>query len=253
VKSSKVSDFNGVGLSGGDVLVNPDMDQSHELKSWWDEGGSSANFNSLTVQGQKGAAGGVDVSAAKTIAEVKMENLGSSERGDYYTTVAYVTFFSKDKALYKACPNESDGRECNKKIQENGDGSYRCEKCNTDLNNFKWRLMVSMNMGDFSDGQWATCFQDTAEKLLGHSSEEVGNLSEQDEDRYNAVFANASFKMHAFRLRAKADTYNDETRVKHTVVGIEPVDYRKLCRQRIVEIENMGGQVPTSIERSKYV
>jgi hypothetical protein len=27
-------------------------------------------------------------------------------RGDYYSTVAYVTFFSKEKALYKACPNQ---------------------------------------------------------------------------------------------------------------------------------------------------
>ena len=29
-------------------------------------------------------------------------------------------------------------------------------------------------------------------------------------------------------MRAKADTYNDETRVKHTVVGIENLDYTAL-------------------------
>ena len=36
--------------SGGDVLVNPDIDQSHKLKSWWKESGSSASLSSLTVQ-----------------------------------------------------------------------------------------------------------------------------------------------------------------------------------------------------------
>ena len=29
----------------------------------------------------------------------------------------------------------------------------------------------------------------------------------------------ACFKSYAFRMRVKADTYNDETRVKHTVMG----------------------------------
>ena len=28
-----------------------------------------------------------------------------------------------------------------------------------------------------------------------------------------------------FRMRAKADTYNDETRVKHTAVSIDNIDY----------------------------
>ena len=60
VKSSKVSDFNGVGLSGVDVLVNPDMDQSHELKSWWDEGESSTIFNSSGSMGVQLVALAVD-------------------------------------------------------------------------------------------------------------------------------------------------------------------------------------------------
>ena len=37
-------------FSGGDLLVNPDIEQSHKLKCWWEEGGSSSNLSSLTVQ-----------------------------------------------------------------------------------------------------------------------------------------------------------------------------------------------------------
>merc|ERR1712228_280539 len=112
-----------------------------------------------------------------------------------------------DKALYKASPNQTDGRDCNKKVQE------------------------------------------TAEKLLGMSSEEVGNLSEQDEDRYNAVFNEANFKPYMFRMRAKADTYNDETRIKHTAVSIDNVAYNAINKMLIKEIENLGGFVPDAVNR----
>jgi len=253
VKGAKVSDFNGITLSGGDLMVNPALAEATKLRFWWDECGAVTNFTSLTVQGQRSGAGGVDSASVKSLAEVNLENLGyNSDRGEYYSAIGTVTYFTKDKSLYKACPNQVDGRECNKKMQENGDGTYRCEKCSANLSNFKWRLLLSMNIGDYSDGVWATCFQETAEKMLGASSEEIGNLSEQNEDRFNAVFAEASFKSYAFRMRAKADTYNDETRVKHTIVGLEDVDYAAMNKMMIKEIEAMGGLVPDSVNRDQY-
>jgi len=256
VKGARVSDFNGITLSGGDILVNPELPQAHALLGWWDEKGKrSTSFNSITVQGQRsGAGGGMDGGAMKTLADVKMENIGyNSDRGDYYSTVAYVTFFSKEKALYKACSNQVDGRECNKKVNENGDGTYRCEKCAQDMDTFRWRLMLSMNLGDYSDTIWANCFQETAEKLLGMSSEEVGKLSEIDEERYNAVFSMACFKAYSFRMRAKSDTYNDETRVKHTVVAVDNIQPEEYCRRLVKEMESLGGCVPAGVDRDSYV
>jgi len=255
IKGARVGDYNGITLSGGDLLLNPELEQATKMRFWWDESGGVTNFTSLTVQGQRGGAGGggVDSGSLKSLAEVKLDNLGyNSDRGEYYSAIATVTYFTKDKSLYKACPNQVDGRDCNKKMQENGDGTYRCEKCSTNLTNYKWRLILSMNIGDYSEGIWSTCFQETAEKMLGMSSEEVGNLSEQNEERFNAVFAEASFKTYAFRMRAKADTYNDETRVKHTVVGIEDVDYIAMNKMMIKEIEAMGGLVPDSVNRAQY-
>ena len=32
-------DFNGVSLSGGDILINPDLDLAHELQGWWESEG----------------------------------------------------------------------------------------------------------------------------------------------------------------------------------------------------------------------
>ncbi len=52
--------------------------------------------------------------------------------------------------------------------------------------------------------------------------------------RYNAVFSMACFKAYSFRMRAKSDTYNDETRVKHTVVAVDNINPEEYCRSRTV-------------------
>ena len=91
-KGVRVSDYNGVTLSGGDILINPDMAMAHELKGWWDNEGFSLNTSSITVQGKRS---GVDrVNTIKMLGEVKQENLGhGNDRGEYYSTTATITFF----------------------------------------------------------------------------------------------------------------------------------------------------------------
>jgi len=252
-KNTRISDYNGVTLSGGDILVNPDLDYAHELKGWWDNEGCSVSATSITVQGMRSGGAGGD-QANKLIGEVKHENLGyESDRGEYYSTMATITFFSKEKALYKACGEQVDGKECNKKVVENGDGTFRCEKCAKDKNDYKWRIMLQLNMADASDNTWASCFQETAEKLLKVDSATLGQYHEHDEEQYNAVFLDSTFKTFNFRMRVKADTYNDETRLKHTIVSADEIDWSEYCKKMINEIESMGGTLPDKINRSKYV
>jgi len=251
VKGARVSDFNGITLSGGDLLTNPDMPQGHEVKGWWDNEGCNMSTQSLTVQGMR--SGGGDGGNMMTFGEVKATKLGTnSERGEYYSVVASVTFFSKEKTLYKACTNQQDGRDCNKKVTESGDG-YRCEKCAKDNTDFRWRMMLSFNLGDATDNSWASCFQEQGERLLGVKSDELGYLLENDEEKYNAIFAEATFKTWSFRMRAKEDNYNDETRLKHTVVSMEEVNYEAHCKRLIQEIEKMGGSLPDRVNRSNYM
>jgi len=254
-KNVRVSDFNGVTLSGGDILVNPDMDMAHELKGWWDNEGYSQQSRSISVAGARGGDGGAGGANVKMIGEVKMENLGLEQggKGDYYNTVATVTFFSKDKALYKACGKQIDEKNvCNKKVNDQGDGTYRCEKCGESKPAFAWRIMLQLNMGDSSDNIWASCFQETAEKILNTTSQELGQALEQDEERYNSIFTEVTFKTFNFRMRAKSETYNDETRVKHTIISAEEINWPAYCTKLLSEIQSLGGDVPSSIDTSLY-
>jgi len=250
-KGAKVSDFNGVTLSGMDILVNPDMDVAHELKGWWENEGHNSSTTSISVQGQRSNQGpGVNT---KTIGEVNMEKLGSgSERGEYYSIVATVLFFSKDRALYKACIEENDGRGCNRKIVDNGDGTYRCEKCAKDNNSFKWRITMQLNIGDTTDNLWATCFHETGEKLLGVPAAELGYWLETDVEKYNNVFASITFKPFNFKMRVAEDHYKDEGKLKHTVVQVDEIDWKEHCKRLVNEIEAGGEALPTSVDGSNY-
>lgn len=72
--------------------------------------------------------------------EAQDSGLGNGERGDYYQVMGTVMLIRSENCIYKACPQE----ECNKKVVDLENGMYRCEKCNREYTNFKYRLMLSV-------------------------------------------------------------------------------------------------------------
>ncbi|XP_047474800.1 replication protein A 70 kDa DNA-binding subunit-like isoform X1 [Penaeus chinensis] len=239
VKGAKLSDFNGRSLSlmsSSTLQINPDIREAHKLKGWFDNGGNSAETVNLSNQRGGGSAG--MGSNFKTFGEAKLENLGSGDQADYYTTKASVVLIRKENCLYSACP--SDG--CNKKVVDMNNGLYRCEKCNREYDSFNWRLMLSANLADISDNQWVTVFQDQAEVLLGTTSSELGFMRENNADKFQNIFTEAAFKSFSFKLRVKMETYNDESRLKSTVVACSPLEPKEYNRRLISEIKQMSGQ-----------
>ena len=85
------------------------------------------------------------------------------------------------------------------------------------------------------------------------TAQELGDALERDEERYNQIFQEATFKTFSFRMRAKEDTYNDERRMKHTVVSIESVNWNQHCANLIREIEALGGTLPSDVDKALYV
>jgi len=68
-------------------------------------------------------------------------------------------------------------------------------------------MCEQVSLGDFSGNQWATCFQEAGEALLGMSAQEVGDLF-HDDKQFQEVFNKAAFKTCILRLRAKMENYN---------------------------------------------
>ena len=54
-----------------------------------------------------------------------------------------VTYVKKDNPAYKGCPGKEGAEtKCNKKLVDEGNGNFRCEKCQLETTKFNWRLVL---------------------------------------------------------------------------------------------------------------
>uniref|UniRef100_A0A2R9BVF9 Replication protein A subunit n=1 Tax=Pan paniscus TaxID=9597 RepID=A0A2R9BVF9_PANPA len=233
IKGARVSDFGGRSLSvlsSSTIIANPDIPEAYKLRGWFDSEGQALDGVSISDL-KSGGVGGSNTNW-KTLYEVKSENLGQGDKPDYFSSVATVVYLRKENCMYQACPTQ----DCNKKVIDQQNGLYRCEKCDTEFPNFKYRMILSVNIADFQENQWVTCFQESAEAILGHNAAYLGELKDKNEQAFEEVFQNANFRSFIFRVRVKVETYNDESRIKATVMDVKPVDYREYGRRLVMSI-----------------
>uniref|UniRef100_A0A8C3M292 Replication protein A subunit n=1 Tax=Chrysolophus pictus TaxID=9089 RepID=A0A8C3M292_CHRPC len=233
IKGARVSDFGGRSLSvmsSSTVVVNPDSPEAFKLRGWFDSEGQLLECASISdVRG--GSASGVNTNW-KTLYEAKSERLGQGDKADYFSCVGTIVHLRKENCMYQACPSQ----DCNKKVIDQQNGLYRCEKCDREFPNFKYRMMLLVTIADSLDYQWVTCFQESAEFILGQSATFLGELKEKNEQAFEEVFQNANFNTYEFKIRVKLETYNDESRIKATALDVKPVNYREYSKRLIASI-----------------
>ncbi|XP_052800689.1 replication protein A 70 kDa DNA-binding subunit-like [Mya arenaria] len=234
-KGCRLSDWGGRSLSllsSSQMMLNPDLREAAMLKGWWSREGCNKEFQSYRSEGGAGAGGGS--TNWKLLGQLKNENIGQ-DKADYFTSRGTVVFLRKENSMYQACPTES----CNKKVVDQGNGMFRCEKCQAEYPKYKWRMILSVNLADHTGNQWVTCFQESAEIVLGIKADDLGNLKETNELAYDNVFEEASFKSYVFKLRAKVETYNDESRLKVGCTNASPIDYVEDGKRLLDEINKL--------------
>lgn len=64
-----------------------------------------------------------------------------SLQADYFSCIATIVYIRKENCLYQACPSQ----DCNKKVVDQQNGMFRCEKCDKEFPNFKYRLILSVS------------------------------------------------------------------------------------------------------------
>lgn len=209
-KGAKVSDFNGRSLSllsSGSMIVDPDIPEAHKLKGWYDVQGRNENFASHTNMGSAGAAGG-RVDATKTIAQIRDEGLGMSEAPDYFSVKATIVYIKNDNFSYPACSSEG----CSKKVVENSDGTWRCEKCQVDHPKPNHRYIMQLSVTDHTGQLYLSCFDDVGRLVMGMSADQLMEYSETDTAAKDKAFDEAMCKTFTFKCRAKMDSFQDQQR-----------------------------------------
>lgn len=238
IKGARVNEFGGgksLGLIAGSVMkMNPDIEAAHKVRGWYDNGGSDNVVSSVST---RTGTGGTYTTEWITFHEAKEKNLGNGDKPDYFQVKALIHNVKSGNAVYKACPQP----DCNKKVVDQENGQYRCEKCNADFPNFKYRLLVNMLIGDWTSNRWITVFSDLAEQLLGKSSQDVGDALEFNKDEGEQIFSAISFKNYVFKLRTKVEFYGDSARNKTTAVTAAPLNHKEYNAYLIKNIQDMTG------------
>ncbi|XP_062329579.1 replication protein A 70 kDa DNA-binding subunit [Osmerus eperlanus] len=239
IKGAKLSDFGGRSLSASfssTLMVNPDIPEAYKLRGWYDKEGHAMDAQSLTEM--RGGGGGGGNTNWKMLSDIKTEHLGHGDKADYFSCIATIVYLRKENCLYQACPSQ----DCNKKVLDQQNGLFRCEKCDKEFPNFKYRLILSANIADYGDNQWVTCFQESAEAILGQNAAYLGQLKDSNETAFEEAFNQANFQTFVFRSRVKMETYNDESRIKATVMDVKPVDHREYSKRLIMNIRKFAAQ-----------
>lgn len=98
-----------------------------------------------------------------------------------------------------------------------------------------------MSLADWTSNRWVTAFADTAEAILGKSSQEIGEALEMNKDEGEAMLTSVQFKPYLFKLRTKVEYFSDSPRNKITVQSVSPLNYKDYNEYLIKNIQRLTG------------
>lgn len=244
VKAGRVSEFNGksVGtISSSQLIIEPDFPEAHRLKQWFEKEGK--NTPAISLSRETASMGRTEV--RKTISQIKDEKLGTSEKPDWITVGASISFMKVDNFCYTACPIMIGDRQCNKKVTNNGDGKWRCDRCDQAVDECDYRYILQFQIQDHTGLTWVTAFQESGQEIMGVSAKDLYFLKyeEQEDEQFAEITRKVLFHKYTFKLKVKEETFSDEQRVKSTVVKAEKANFSSECKLllELMAKQNDGG------------
>ncbi|XP_010441733.1 PREDICTED: replication protein A 70 kDa DNA-binding subunit C-like [Camelina sativa] len=257
VKAGRISEFNGKQVStigSSQLFIEPDFPEARELREWYEREGRNAHFTSISRE----FTGAGRQELRKVITQIKDDKLGTSEKPDWITVCATISFMKVENFCYTACPIMNGDRPCSKKVTNNGDGTWRCEKCDKSVEECDYRYILQIQLQDHTGLTWATAFQEAGEEIMGISAKDLYYIKyeHQEEEKFEDIIRSFTFSKYIFKLKIKEETYSDEQRVKATVVKAEKINYSSDTRFMLEAMDKLrtgdANSLPVKLESSNY-
>ena len=224
-KSVRIGDYNGKTLStiaSTTIVVDPvDTPEAGSLKSWYDNGGATQAVQALS----SARAGGGRQDRRICLSQIKAEGLGLQGTPMYVQCLCHVLFIRNETFCYPACPLLYNGKQCSKKlIDQTGDGSaWFCERCNASAQP-EYRYILSVQVADNTDAVWVTAFNEAAPEILGKAAGDLKELGDNDDPLFTHTFKEASYRVGLVKLKVAEDNYNEERKLRTTVLRVDQPD-----------------------------
>jgi len=102
---------------------------------------------------------------------------------------------------------------------------HTCESCGWSGAECSYRYIVPLVLLDADGSIVATAFNDQGTQLLGKKADELKRLKDENRPAYDAVVQRATWRPMLYRLRAKMETYNDQSRFKGAIMSATPINF----------------------------
>lgn len=246
IKQVRVSDFGGRSIGTtfqSQIFIDVDHQMSGTIKSVIQRAGSNPEYTQLTKGKNVSEPGSISSNNSynqrKPLSAIENERLGMGNKPDYITSRAAVVLFKAPDfyrpPFYLACSSDN----CNKKVTDAGNGMFRCEKCDIERSHYIPRYVLSCLIGDYSNVQWISLFDNEASKLLNITASELEIVIRKgDRNVYDNIFKSAVFNEYVIRYRCKAEYQQDEQRLRCQATQLDTIDYVKESQLLIQEIDN---------------
>lgn len=86
--------------------------------------------------------------------------------------------------------------------------------------------MLTISIMDQTGQIWLTLFNDQAEQLLGVDANELTELKESNNQAFVSLTQKVQMNEYDFRVRAREDNYNNETRIRYTVANLHQLKWK---------------------------
>jgi replication factor A1 len=208
-KGVKVSDFGGRSLSllsSGSMSLDPDIDEAHKLRGWFNAVGQNATFSTHQNMSTSGGA----KQESKLISDIVADETYMQSEPVYFSLKASVIYVKQNPVAYPACSTPN----CNKKVIEENPGEWWCEKCQMKFPEPLYRFVLNVNVADHTGTLWLSCFDEAGQQIVGMSANEVMKIKNDDDENgsqnFSTAMLDATCKTFNFRIRAKMETYMDQ-------------------------------------------
>ena len=213
------------------IVVDPDIPEAALLKEWWAAGGSAQPRSSGAKSAAAGGFRACKFEERKTLQEVKGDTrLGTGAKPDYVNFKACLAKVRTDRLWYQSC-----GGSCGKKVTENPDGSFTCEKCQTTKPECEHRYLVSALFCDETGEQWVSAFNETGITIFGgKTADELAVLKDENADALeDFISKQCCFRPFLLRCSLKNEVWQEQSRVKTRLVAVKNLDFAEESRELI--------------------
>lgn len=232
IKGCKINDFNGKQLSlipSAIVLPNPDIPEAYKLKGWYDNEGASESYKNLRTNNSNNSnLNSVEnILQRISVLEAHESKMGFNEKPDYFTIKASISFIKPDNFSYPAC--STDG--CSKKVIEQSDGTWRCERCSINHTEPLHRYILTASAVDETGQIWLNLFNEQGEELLGCDAKTLLQMKDSNNENTlkNYLSEKVLFKEFSFRIRARLDSYQGVDRARFQVLSLSEINPSTEC------------------------